>query len=104
MKFQFSQLFSQAWVIFLVKLQSPVNLQSPVCLQRCTPIKQSLNEEQLALFKQRFKNGYNLYMDSDYVTWLHIHHPESLPEDLHEYIPIPEIPACINPVDGKTNW
>ena len=68
----------------------------------CTPIKPSFSEEQLALFERRFDNGYNLYMDSDYVTWLKIHHPESLPGDLHESIPIAEIPACINLVDEKT--
>lgn len=45
---------------------------------------QSFTEEQLALFEHRYENGYNLYIDEDYVSWLQHNHPESLPDDLQD--------------------
>ena len=36
----------------------------------------------MAVFERRYANGYNLYIDQDYVTWLQENHPESLPDDL----------------------
>ena len=36
-------------------------------------------EEQERRFRIRFEEGFNVFMDDDYVTWLEIHHPESLP-------------------------
>ena len=38
--------------------------------------------EQILLFKKRFENGYDLYVDPDYVAWLRLYHPSSLPEEL----------------------
>ena len=34
------------------------------------------------LFQTRYKNGYDLFIDPNYVSWLQLHHPESLPEHL----------------------
>jgi hypothetical protein len=42
----------------------------------------NLTEEQIALFELRFENGYDLYVGQDYVTWLQLHHPNALPEEL----------------------
>ena len=28
----------------------------------------------------RYENGYDLFIDPNYVSWLQLHHPESLPE------------------------
>ena len=50
-------------------------------LQEETPIppKPFFSEEQIHLFQTRFENGYNLFIDKDYVAWVNIHHPEFLP-------------------------
>ena len=32
------------------------------------------------LFQTRYENGYDLFIDPNYVSWLQLHHPESLPE------------------------
>ena len=37
--------------------------------------------EQEELFQKRFNEGYNLYIDPNYVEWLAINHPEALPYD-----------------------
>ena len=34
------------------------------------------------LFQLRYENGYNFFIDPNYVSWLQLHHPESLPEHL----------------------
>ena len=34
------------------------------------------------LFERRFENGYDLYVDPDYVAWLRLYHPSSIPEEL----------------------
>ena len=35
------------------------------------------------LFKTRYENGYDLFIDPNYVSWLQLHHPEALPEHIH---------------------
>ena len=47
-------------------------------LQEETPIppKPFFSKEQIHLFQTRFENGYNLFIDKDYVAWVNIHHPE----------------------------
>ena len=35
--------------------------------------------EQLQLYKKRFNEGYNLFIDPDYVRWLGMYHPEFCP-------------------------
>ena len=37
--------------------------------------------EQQQLFKHRLEEGYNIFIDPDYVRWLRLHHPESCPAD-----------------------
>ena len=41
----------------------------------------SFTVEQEQLFKCCFKEGYNIFIDADYVRWLKLHHPESCPND-----------------------
>ena len=38
--------------------------------------------EQIEKFETRYSNGYDLLIDNDYVSWLKINHPESLPGNL----------------------
>ena len=38
--------------------------------------------EQLDLFEKRYENGYNIYVEQDYVSWLQLYHPVSLPDDV----------------------
>ena len=84
----------------------------------------SFTEEQINLFESRLANGYDLFMDSDYVTWLQQNHPHSLPDQLRvgatvnlhstpirstEYLPssssLPLTPIVINssdPLEGPS--
>ena len=39
-------------------------------------------DEQIALFELRYENGYNLFIDRDYVSWLLKKHPDDVPADL----------------------
>ena len=41
-------------------------------------------EEQERRFRIRFEEGFNVFMDDDYVRWLEIHHLESLPHSTTE--------------------
>ena len=49
-----------------------------------TSLKDTFSEEQVILFENRFKEGYNLFIDQDYVHWLELHHPEALPPDRYD--------------------
>lgn len=40
------------------------------------------SQEQQELFFTRFENGYNIYTNAEYVTWLKCNHPDSIPGDL----------------------
>ena len=42
----------------------------------------SFTDDQVSLFQQRYDNGYNLYHDKMYVSWLQQEDPECLPNDL----------------------
>ena len=35
--------------------------------------------EKMDLYERRFENGYDIFTDNDYVTWLQKYHPESVP-------------------------
>ena len=48
-------------------------------------LSSQLSKEQLELFERRYENGYDVYEEEDYVTWLQIHHPASLPDDLKKH-------------------
>ncbi|XP_065896215.1 ras guanine nucleotide exchange factor glfB-like [Dysidea avara] len=41
----------------------------------------SYSEEQIELFQRRYDNGYNIYDDQMYVSWLQQQHPDDLPEN-----------------------
>ena len=43
--------------------------------------------EQLRRFQIRYEEGFNVYTDPDYVKWLELYHPESLPSDRYALIP-----------------
>ena len=36
----------------------------------------SFTPEQEALFKRRFEEGYDVYIDKDYIRWIKLNHPE----------------------------
>ena len=38
-------------------------------------------------FLRRFQEGYDLFIDADYVRWLELHHPEALPPDRYTLTP-----------------
>ena len=38
--------------------------------------------KQIELFQYRHENGYDLYTDTDYVTWLMDNHPEHVPDEI----------------------
>ena len=38
--------------------------------------------EQVALFNLHYENGYDLFVDPDYASWLLESHPEDVPTDL----------------------
>ena len=44
----------------------------------------SFTDEQERRFQIRFEEGFNVFTDDDYVSWLEIHHPESLPHSTPE--------------------
>ena len=48
----------------------------PSTSNSCTP---TFTPEQIELFETRFKEGYNIYSDKDYVAWLELNHPEAAP-------------------------
>ena len=52
--------------------------------------------DQLVLFQKRYENGYDVFLDEDYVDWLSYKHPEALPEHLCKNAtgedPLPVVP------------
>ena len=38
--------------------------------------------QQIELFNTRFSEGYNVYVDQEYVAWLQLTHPEVVPQDI----------------------
>ena len=47
-------------------------------------LSRPFTESEEELFRTRYKNGYDLFTDPNYVSWLqlHHHHPVSLPEHI----------------------
>ena len=35
----------------------------------------------MELYTRRFEEGYNVFLDSDYISWLKLYHPESFPPE-----------------------
>ena len=58
-------------------------------------------QDKLELHARRFEEGYDIFLDSDYISWLKLYHPESLPPEndlsLTETFPsvIPETPISV---------
>ena len=44
-------------------------------------VGKTFTDEQLKLFQRRYEERYNIYIDMDYVRWLELYHPETLPDD-----------------------
>ena len=44
-------------------------------------------DEQLERFQHRYEEGYDIYVDCDYVRWLELHHPKSLPANRYSLSP-----------------
>ena len=102
-KFQFSQLFAKAWSngMTISNIVSgfrktgiyPFNPQAVLeCIetssnqdlpgeagQSVESLVSQFSEAQTMLFTERYKNGYNIYTDTEYVAWLQEFHPESTP-------------------------
>ena len=60
-------------------------LNESVCSSNGINLKDSnisFTEDQVSLFQQRYDNGYNLYHDKMYVSWLRQEHLECLSNDL----------------------
>ena len=39
-------------------------------------VPEQFTTEQEALFKRRFEEGYDVYIDKDYIRWIKLNHPE----------------------------
>ena len=55
----------------------------------------TFSEEQEQLYQRRYEEGYDL-MDPQYLHWLEIHHPESVPADKDNLIPASESTEDLN--------
>ena len=51
-------------------------------LEMATSLSNSFTREQLDLFKRRWEEEYDTFEDSEYIRWLKLNHPESLPSEL----------------------
>ena len=58
----------------------------------------SFSHEQVALFNLRYENGYDLFVDPDYVSWLLETHPEDAPAHL-----MAEVSDPFQPFDPQTS-
>ena len=65
-----------------VRDDSGMNLSSGGDNSEASCISTSFSPEQVALFNLRYENGYDLFIDPDYVSWLLETHPEDVPADL----------------------
>lgn len=59
-----------------------IKMKIPMCKQQIMLSKIRLVRFGSELFQLRYENGYDLFIDPNYVSWLQLHHPESLPEHL----------------------
>ena len=58
-----------------------------------TASKVTFTPEQIDLFNTRFTEGYDIYDDQQYVTWLQLAHPEAVPNSITT--PSPEGPSVL---------
>ena len=64
----------------------------------CGDRELAISAEQQQLFQRRLEEGYNL-PDAEYMRWLRIHHPESLPPDGEA--PLPNLPLDEWKIDDR---
>ena len=43
--------------------------------------EQQFTYDQISLFQRRYEEGFDIFEDEDYVTWLRLNHPEAVPSD-----------------------
>ena len=43
--------------------------------------EQQFTYDQISLFQRRYEEGFDVFEDQDYVTWLRLNHPEAVPSD-----------------------
>ena len=55
----------------------------------------TFSEEQEQLYQMRYEEGYDL-MDPQYLQWLEIHHPDSVPADKDMFVPAPDPTEDLN--------
>ena len=55
-------------------------------------VSDTFSPEQIVLFTLRYENGYSLFIDSDYVSWLLKNHPDDVPTDLLSGVSDPSQP------------
>jgi len=66
--------------------------------------KDDFSEEQEMLFKRRYEEGYDLYVDSNYVKWMRLNHPEiDIPIPTEQSTRSPPNPFCVNEVGSADN-
>ena len=51
------------------------------------------------MFECHYEEGYNIYIDQDYVQWLELYHPDSLPADRYSLTPFTEPSVSASPTD-----
>ena len=77
----FTHLIVMLFRILMMTTREPVVIQvssvfEPSMSNSCTP---TFTPEHIELFETRFKEGYNIYSDKDYVAWLEFIHPQAAP-------------------------
>ncbi len=108
-KFQFSKLFPEAWSkgmnisnicsgfrhtgiypfnpdVVLKKLPQDIDTNDVIkhTVQSKYSTLTEYSSEELQCFETRFENGYNIFTDELYVSWLQQCHPQCAPQDLSE--------------------
>ena len=81
-----------------VRDSSGVNLNNGRENGEASCMSSSFSPEQVTLFNLHYENGYDLFVDSDYVSWLLETHPEDVPADLTAGVSDP-----FQPFDDQTS-
>ena len=64
--------------------------------------KSMFTSAQLLRFEERYGNGYDIFVDKDYVKWLSLYHPKALPDDLGDDVVQPLEINTSSPNDSVT--
>jgi len=60
----------------------------------------TFNSAQLVCFEERYSDGYDIFVNEDYVKWLSLYHPKASPDDLGDNI-APPAPSNTSGPDGN---